>query len=101
MWREWPWAPDRIAIDKLFVYTDGSALLASGWPRAVRTAGWSAVCFCVDPSVEGGLMFLGAAFAPVLVGGQVPGSFGLDRPSVPAAELPAIVAVSSRSFGRG
>jgi hypothetical protein len=42
-WREWPWAPDHIAIDKLVIYTDGSAQLAIGWPRVVRTAGWSAV----------------------------------------------------------
>ena len=79
-WREW--APEHIPVAKLIIYTDGSALLAAGWPRAVRTAGWSAACFCPDPSVEGGLMFLGAAFAPVLIGVQTPGSFGLLRPSV-------------------
>ena len=38
-------------------------------------------------------MFLGAAFAPVLIGAQVPGSFGLLRPSAPAAELTAVTAV--------
>ena len=38
-------------------------------------------------------MFLGAAFAPVLVGGQVPGSFGLLRPFAPAAELTAVTVV--------
>ena len=82
-WSAWPWAPEHLPVEKLLIYTDGSALLATGWPIAVRTAGWAAACFCPDPTVEGGLKFLGAAFAPVLIGAQVPGSFRLLRPSAP------------------
>ena len=87
--------PDSSAVTKLVIYTDGSALLAAGWPRMVRLAGWAAVCFSMDPADDSRLTFLGVAFAPVLVGGLVPGSFGLDRPSAPSAELTAVVAVLS------
>ena len=43
-WRAWQWAPSGTPAGKLVVYTDGSAVLGPGWPRAVRTAGWAAVC---------------------------------------------------------
>ena len=92
-WRAWQWAPGGTPVGKLVVYTDGSAALSPGWPRAVRTAGWAAVCLCSDPAAEGNLLLLGVAFAPVLVGVHVPGSFGLLRPSAPAAELTAVAAV--------
>ena len=79
-WSEWQWALGGTVVGKLVVYTDGSAVLGPGWPRAVRTAGWAAVCLCSDPAAEGNLLLLGVAFAPVLVGVHVPGSFGLLRP---------------------
>ena len=38
-WRAWQWAPGGTPVGKLVVYTDGSGVLGTGWPRAVRMAG--------------------------------------------------------------
>ncbi len=38
-WAEWPWAADHVPAKNLLVYTDGSAVLAAGWPKAVCKAG--------------------------------------------------------------
>ena len=81
-----------LPVKHLLVHTGGSAVFSAGWPRAVCKAGWAAACLRPNPVTAGGLLFLGAAFAPVLLGAQVPGSFGVMQPSASATEFTAVAA---------
>ena len=89
---EWRWAAEHLPVERLLVYTDGSAILNAGWLRALCRAGWAAAFFCPDTGSAGGMLFLGAVFAPVAVGAQAPGSFGVTKTSALAAERTAVAA---------
>lgn len=90
----WGWGPipsieENVLCAKLELHTDGSAILSPTWLHHPVAAGWGCLLFAVlQDSTK---RFLGAAWGPVASEQSSGYSLCKVRPTIPVAELQAIV----------
>ena len=94
-WDAWHLAPNDEPVNRVEIYTDGAATLRGTWPRMAARAGWAAVLLALVPEPGGGLRraLLGAIWGPVVTVPGDEGFMGAARPTAPAAEHSAALAV--------
>ena len=91
-WDAWPLAADEVLVERVEVYTDGSAVAAD---TGESVAGWGAVFLAVVLAEDGSaqLQMLGALWGPVVCSAIQHGFAGASEPTAPAAELTGALAV--------